>query len=98
MANDNSTIIGEIVNFIGKNGGSPSSWYVGVASDPKKRLGEHGVRETDTWIYREAESASSARAIETFFLERIKTDGGTGGGDASSRFVYAYKKLGHTNP
>ncbi len=97
MAKDKQTIIKELTKFIDENGGNPKGWYVGIAADPKERLfNEHGVK--DAWIHREALSASAARAIETYFIERLGTDGGSGGGDEKSKYVYAYKKKPHTNP
>lgn len=96
MAKDNKTIINEIVTFINENGDKANSWYTGIASDPKKRLEEHGVK--GGWIYREAASVEAARLIEAYLVDKVGLDGGGGGGDAGSRFVYAYKKKPHTTP
>jgi len=99
MSKDKNTIINEIKNHI-DGGGSYSAWYVGIASKPRQRLFEdHKVNEkTNGWIYRESESSDIARSIEDHFVNTLGTDGGTGGGDNSTRFVYAYKKNAHTDP
>jgi hypothetical protein len=100
MAQSKDQIIAEIDAYIRKGGGAYRSWYVGIASDPRERLfSDHGVKEkSDYWIYREATSATVARAVEEYFLKVKGTDGGPGGGDSGTRFVYAYKKAYHTNP
>lgn len=80
-----------------KCGGSYPSWYVGVSEEPETRLSDgHGAK--DAWIYREAESTEIAREIEAYFIERLNTDGGSGGGDEDATYVYAYKKKPHTTP
>ncbi len=99
MAKSNQEIISEIKSYIAECGGSYSGWYVGIASDPKQRLfNDHNVDEKNSsWIYHETENSSSARDIEDYFVNTLGTDGGTGGGDYSSRYVYAYKKTSYTN-
>ena len=98
MAKTKQEIISEIKFHIVQCGGNYSDWYVGIATDPKGRLfNDHAVDEKNgAWIYREAENSSSARDTEYYFVNTLKTDGGTGGGDYSSRYVYAYKKTSYT--
>ena len=98
MAKLKETIKSEIKHFIKEYGGSYSGWYVGVATYPRKRLfTEHNVDEKNgCWIYREATSSNAAREVEEYFVERLGTDGGTGGGDESTKYVYAYKKTSKT--
>lgn len=94
---DITQIVNEIKIHIEKEGSGYSAWYVGIASNPKKRLfEEHTVSRNSWWICREAADAAQARKIEIYFIERLKTDGGTGGGDESSKFVYAYRKSSRT--
>jgi len=90
----------DILAHIKQEGGTFSSWYVGIASDPQQRVFEdHQVPKENAWfIIREAFSSHDAREVEKFILETYKTDGGTGGGDNTTKFVYAYKKTAHTNP
>ena len=99
MAKLNQEIISEIKSYIAKCGGSYSDWYVGIASAPKQRLfNDHSVDEKNGfWIYHETENSNSARDIEDYLINTLGTDGGTGGGDYSSRYVYAYKKTSYTN-
>ncbi len=91
-------IISEIGSYIQNNGGIFQEWYVGIASDPRERLfvGHKVVENGDAWIYREAMNSSEARTIEKFFLDKLVTGGGSGGGDYISKFVYAYKKSSHS--
>lgn len=98
MATTNETIITEIKAFMAKWGGRCTDWYIGIASDPRQRLfNNHNVNEkSDGWIYREAFNSDSARQVETYFIDTLKTSGDTGGGDSTTKFVYAYKKATHT--
>jgi len=100
MAKLEAEIKQEIKNHMQECGGSYSDWYVGISSDPRKRLfEEHKVREKgDAWIYRQAYNNESARNVEQYFINVLGTDGGSGGGDESSVYVYAYKKNNHTEP
>ncbi len=91
-------IIKDIDEHIKKEGSEYKHWYVGIASIPQNRLfQDHNVsKENGWWIYREAFSDTDARVIENFFLEKKGTRGGPGGGDSSTRFVYAYRITGYT--
>ncbi len=88
-----SEIIKGIDDHINKEGSGYSRWYVGIAADPKQRLfSDHNVsKENAWWIYREAFTDDDAREVEKFFLEQKGTQGGPGGGDKDTRFVYAYR-------
>jgi hypothetical protein len=99
MAKTNEVIIAEIKAFMAKWGGYYSDWYAGIASDPRQRLfNDHNVDEKkDGWIFREAFNSESARSVEDYFVNVLKTSGNTGGGDNTTKFVYAYKKASHTN-
>ena len=67
--------------------------------DIESRLfGDHGVsKDDDKWIYMTASSDTVAREIEQHFLD-AGMDGGSGGGDETSKVVYAYKKTLSTKP
>lgn len=82
----------EIDNHIRKCGGGYPGWYVGIASDPRTRLfNDHNVDENNGyWIYHDCGADTSARKVEEYFIGK-GCKGGTGGGDNTSRFVYAYK-------
>ena len=92
-------IIKEIEDYVSKCGGSFSSWYIGIAEDPRDRLfNEHNVSEKEgIWIYRTTSSSEIARNVEQHFLD-LGMDGGSGGGDYLSKGVYCYKKTYSTNP
>jgi hypothetical protein len=99
MINTKESIKADIEAYMQKRGGSYSDWYVGIASDPKQRLfNDHNVDEKNgAWIYRKADSSSVAREVEECFVNTLGTDGGSGGGDYSTNYVYAYKKTSYTN-
>ena len=98
MAKDKDTIIKEILNYISECGGGNGNWYVGIATYPRETLfNRHGVKENgDSWIYRECISSGIARDIEYYFVNSVGMAGGPGGGDDSTRYIYAYKMSPHT--
>jgi hypothetical protein len=100
MAHSKQQITTDISAHMKKGGGSYSSWYVGISKDPRDRLfSQHKVQEDgDWWIYRQAISGATARDVEEYFINTLKTDGGPGGGDQTADYVYAYKKSSHTDP
>ncbi len=100
MAKTKQEIVGKVDAYIRTGSGGYRAWYVGIASDARERLfTDHKVKEKgDAWIYRGCGSSTIAREIEDYFVNTKGTDGGTGGGDASTDMVYAYKKAPHTDP
>jgi len=98
MAIANQTAKQAISDYIEKCGGAYSSWNVGIASDPRQRLFiDHNVdEENGQWIYCPYESSNVARAVEEFFINTLRTSGGVGGGDLTTRYVYAYRITGYT--
>ena len=100
MANSEETIKSDIKAHMQKGGGAYAAWYVGISKTPRDRLfNGHRVHEKDDWwIYRQAETAAAAQSVESYFVNTPGTDGGTGGGDKESDYVYAYKKNAHTDP
>lgn len=89
----------EIVAHIKKQGGNESTWYCGIASDWEKRVfGDHNVpRENHWFIARQCFNDKDARLVEQALLE-LGCDGGSGGGDSTTVYVYAYLKSSITNP
>ncbi len=85
-------VAAEIDAHIRQCGGNYREWYVGIASNPRNRLfNDHNVDEKNgAWIYRDAGSDTAARRIENYFLTK-GCKGGDGGGDASTKYVYAYR-------
>lgn len=98
MVDTKDAIINAIRSFISKNRGSNSDYYVGITDDPKKRLfDEHKVSKNGVYDYWEAMSADSARAVEKYCIDQLKTDGGIGGGDDYSKYVYVYEITSDTD-
>ncbi len=99
-AKEEGQVYDEIVAHIQKQGGAYSTWYCGIASDWVSRLfDEHKVpRKENYWyIARQCHNDNDARAVESA-LVTLGCDGGTGGGDQTSIFVYAYLKGTMTDP
>lgn len=89
----------EILAHIRKQGGTFSNWYCGITANIESRLfGDHGVPRKEHWFaYRECTSSEGARNVEKAFLGH-GCDGGTGGGDDTAVYVYAYLKTSITKP
>jgi hypothetical protein len=81
-----------IVKYINSVDTSYSKWYVGIASDPEKKLfTEHNVsKESGHWIFKDAESEDLARYVEKHIKNNYGTKGGKSGGDETSTSVYAF--------
>ena len=95
-----NTKISEIDVHIKKFGGIYNSWYVGISDDPKRRLFQEHliIEDKDIWIWTRCQSSLSARLVEDYFVNRLVTDGGVGGGDGNSTYVYAYRKTSTSRP
>lgn len=85
-------VAGEIEQYINDNGGRFPDWYSGIASDPRQRLFvDHNVTENPGfWIYHPCSTDGIAREVEQHFLGK-GCKGGPGGGDRTTKYVYAYK-------
>lgn len=83
------------ISYLVANFGSDTraNWYIGIASDIEQRLfGDHNVdRNSRDWIWREAFDANHARTAENLLLDQ-GYDGGSGGGDHATVYVYAFRK------
>ncbi len=82
-------IIKHIKHFIHQE--QPAGYYVGIAQNPKIRLQAHFVLNGKTMSI-QAENPSIARRVVKYFINVIGTDGGSGGGNDDSKYVYCYKK------
>jgi hypothetical protein len=91
-------IVADIETYIEECGGNYSDWYVGITGDITQRLfGDHNVDEdNDNCCWEEATSSKIARAVEKHFIEKHGTQGGPGGGDDDSVYVYAYEVTNDT--
>lgn len=93
-----SQIIGEIEDYIDRNGGDYREWFVGATGAPKAMLfTQHKVRQTgDAWIARLAKDDLDARDVVGYFVGTRKTKGRTKEGRDTDLYVYAYKVKSHT--
>jgi hypothetical protein len=97
MAKSKSEIMDDITSFIGRNGGNPKEWYVGIAADPKDQLFKtHGFKKGDYGLFRQAPSELQAGEIAEYFVGQGAK--GAFGVKAGLEFVYAYKLNEHTKP
>ena len=91
------TAYNEIVAQIRKQGGRPSSWYAGTATNWEERLfGDHHVPGNHWYAARRCFSEADARSVAKDLLD-YGCAGGPGGGD-SPTYVYAYLKTAVTDP
>lgn len=93
MAKTAQDAYNDTLSHIQSQGGPLSNWYCGITSNISNRLfGDHNVPEENHWfIFRECVNSEAARAVEKALLDQ-GCDGGPGGGDNSSVYVYAYLK------
>ena len=79
--------------LVQNNGGVYSNGYVRIASDIEQRLfGAHNVdKKKGQWAWARCENADSARDDENYFVDTLGTHGGPGGGEDTSKYVYAYR-------
>jgi len=99
MATHEQRAYNNIKAYIDKQDKPYQSWYVGIASNARKRLFEdHNVLEkTDQWVYDQCPNDKDARSVEAALL-KLGCDGETGGGDETTTYIYAYLKSSNTNP
>jgi hypothetical protein len=93
-------IFNEIIAHIKKQGGAYLDWYCGITSDWETRLFvEHKVPKSQDYWYmaRQCDNDTAARNVEKALVE-MGCDGGEGGGDNTSIWVYAYLKGSKTDP
>lgn len=88
-------IVNDIKNYVGQD--YYNAWYAGIASDPEDCLfSRHQVNKLNgRWIYRPGDNSQVARDTE-IMLHNSGFDGGPGGGDATTTYVYAYRKTPET--
>jgi hypothetical protein len=99
MATSAQRAFDEIKAYIDKLGWPYSAWYAGIASNVETRLfTDHNIsRSDDKWVYDGCPNNQGARSVESELL-KLGCDGGSGGGDQSSTYAYAYLKSHGTNP
>ena len=91
--------IRQMTAHIHKQGGAYHDWYVGISANTLIRLfNEHKVAtQSEWWVYCTVQDAVAARSLEDD-LRSLGCDGGSDGGDTSTRQVYAYLKTERTKP
>jgi len=92
---NSSEIISDIMKHVGSE--TYGNWYVGIAGNPTSRLfTDHAVdKQNGKWIYRKGDSDTVARTAEGKLHDQ-GFDGGKGGGDSTTVYVYAYRKTSTT--
>jgi hypothetical protein len=92
-------IVAEIKAAVNRWGFLYNKFYVGISAYPYTRLSEgHAVVfGRDLWRIWDCGTEVVARAVEKSLLA-LGFDGGTGGGDQDSKYVYVYLKRIHTSP
>ena len=91
----------EILAYIKEFGGHFGDYYVGIASDPKEELFSiHNVDKTiDPWLYKQLLTAQAAQTAQSYFINRLKTDGDVHQiMNDEMDCVYVYKKNKKTKP
>ncbi len=90
-------IIQDITTHVANCGGAYSQWYIGIAAAPRDRLfSDHSVDEKNgNWIFRTCATSDEAREVEDYFIAK-GMKGGPGGGDSTTKSVYAYKITSNT--
>jgi len=80
-----------LVAYMNKFTEPASSWYAGIAADPRDRLfSDHNVNETNgQWAFDTCSTDTDARAVEAAML-KLGCKGGGGGGDHTTKSCYVY--------
>ena len=97
MAKTAAEIIDELNDHLTVWGEDYPSCYIGITKDPVDRLfNQHNVDEIyGLWYYEKAISNEEARKVEELLID-LGMQGGHGGGDEDSVYVYCYLIARHT--
>lgn len=91
----------EIVAYIKEKGGAYSQWYCGIAADWEDRLfkGHQIPSKAYQWwkVPGKCVNNTAARNAEDA-LHKLGCDGGPGGGDEATVYIYTYLKGNMTKP
>lgn len=100
MAKSRSEIIGDIEDYVERNGGDFTGWFVGATGAPKQVLfTRHKVKEKgDAWIARSAKDEYEAHEVAEYFRANRRTKGAPADPKPTDLYVYAYKQKSHTKP
>lgn len=86
---DENQIIKLIKHFIHQE--PPTSYFVGIAQKPNVRLQAHCALHVKAMSV-QADDTNTAKSVVKYFVNTIGTDGGSGGGNDNSKYLYCYKK------
>ncbi|HLO78330.1 MAG TPA: hypothetical protein VK196_17875 [Magnetospirillum sp.] len=97
-AKSRSEIIGDIEDFIGRNGAKFGEFFVGCTGTPKAALfTRHALKQSgDAWISRLAKDEYEAHEVVDYFVSTRKTKGRRAEAQATDLYVYAFKIKSHT--
>ena len=91
----------EMLGYIKEFDARFDAWYVGIASDPKRKMqADHGVDlEADIWLYKQAASFLACKTIQRYFVEKLRTKGGLlDSGQKDMDCIYLYRISDRTSP
>lgn len=93
-----SDIIGDIEDYIAKNGAKFAEWFVGCTGSPKAMLfTQHKVKQAgDAWISRLARDDLDAHDVVEYFVSTRRTRGRVRERKDTDLYVYAFKIKSHT--
>lgn len=97
MAKYSKDLLEEILKFVDSHNRNYREWYVGISKEPEKDLFKrHNVQKNgDLWMYDEATDNYNAKQVEEK-LVMMGFDGAKIESDPKAKFVYIYRKKGHT--
>ena len=91
----------DLLAYIKEFGGAFDDWYVGIAAAPLEAMcTKHGLdRDEDIWIYKQALTFQACRTVQSYFLDKLRTDGEPVTiGSADTDCVYMFRKSSRTTP
>jgi hypothetical protein len=85
--------------FMRQIGGAPADFCVGISREPLlRRWSGHAVDLKDgNYVFSKADNAEMARLIEQHFADVVGTDVATVNTTGESNYVYAFRKIWHTD-
>lgn len=97
-AKSRSDIIGDIEDFIGRNGAKFGEWFVGCTGAPKAALfTQHKLKQAgDAWISRLAKDELDAHDVVEYFRSSRQTRTKPKAQQDTDLYVYAFKIKSHT--
>jgi hypothetical protein len=90
----------KLESFMRQTGGAPADFCVGISREPLLRAwsGHASDFKDGNYVSSKADTAEMALLIERHFAELVGTDVATANAMSGSIYVYAYRKVWHTDP